>query len=362
MKVCTKCLINQYYPNIKFDSDGICSLCSNKKPYNPLGEDKLLKILKNNKNQKSKYDVLVPLSGGKDSAYILHLAVNIYKLKVLTMTYDNGFFSQLALDNIKRSIKNTKVEHIWFKPDPKVQQKIYRNMLLSSGDLCGACDIGTNASVLKVAEKYSIPIILYGTSPLEESSFVPDTIQDIKRFKYILKQHKNLTKKEINDYLIYPKLNHFKLTYYKKTNKFAKTVMPLFYIDNPSDREIGEIISKSLGWQDDGREYSKHLDCIAEPLTNYIRNKIYKYERRLCQFSNMIRNNEISRDHAVELYKEDNIESLPKNYLDVLDYLDLSSKDLERIISIKPLKYEKHTSKLNRLYLFLVRIINHIQN
>ncbi|MFH2142387.1 MAG: hypothetical protein ABIJ97_08200, partial [Bacteroidota bacterium] len=207
MKICNKCIINDKYPGISFNEAGTCSLCVEQRKYTPLGEDKLLDILQKAKNKNSDYDVLVPLSGGKDSSYILHLAVNVYKLKVLAMTYDNGLFNQIALDNIKRAIEITKVKHVFCKPDSEIQKKIYRLMFLRSGDICGACDIGTKANILKVAKDYFIPIILYGTSPLEEDSFVPDSIQDLSRFKHILKESKEFTGKEINDFLIYPNLN-----------------------------------------------------------------------------------------------------------------------------------------------------------
>ena len=326
--------------------------------------EKLLEIFENaKKNKKSEYDALVPISGGKDSSYILHLAVNIYKLKVLTMTYDNGLFNQIALENIERAIKKTRVDHVFRKPDKTVLMKIYRTMLLESGDICGACDIGTKVNIFKVAQDYSVPIILYGTSPLEEDSFVSDSIQDVARLKYILKKAKDLSPKEVDDFLIYPDLNHFKISYYKKTGKFAKEIAPLFYIDNPTDKEMGEIIAKELDWiEDDNREYSKHFDCIAEPLTNYIRNKIYGYERRLCQYSYMIRRNEINREKALELYSADNISVKPENYQNVLTHLNLTENDLDKISMIPPLKFEKHISKMNILFSGLMKIKQRINN
>ncbi|HBX50367.1 MAG: hypothetical protein A2275_12485 [Bacteroidetes bacterium RIFOXYA12_FULL_35_11] len=357
MKICSKCIINDKYPGISFNEDGACSLCTVQKKYNPIGEDKLLDIFQKAKKISSKYDALVPLSGGKDSTFILHLAVNVYKLNVLAMTYDNGFFSPTALQNIQRSIEITKVKHIFCKPDTKVLKKIYRSTLLYSGDICGACDIGTKANILKVAKDYSCPIILYGTSPLEEDSFLPDSVQDIVRFKYILSKYSDLSRKEINDFLIYPNLNLFLLSINKKIGKMAKEVKPLFYINNPTDKEMGEIIAKELDWKEDtGKEYSKHFDCIAEPLTNYVRNQIYGYERRLCQYSNMIRRNEISRDKALELYSKDEITSLPTSYQNVLHYLNLTEKDIQIIIKNQPLKFEKHTSKINRFFTSLIKI------
>jgi len=357
MNICSKCIINENYPKIIFDERSVCSICNDHQTHKPFGEEKLLAIFQNAKNKNSKYDALVPLSGGKDSTYILHLAVNVYKLKVLTMTYDNGFLSQIALANIKKSVELTKVEHVFRYSDSETQRKIYKTMLLNSGDFCGACDIATKANILKVAAEYSVPIILYGSSPLENDSFVPDSIQDIARFKYILRNSKEFSERDINNFLIYPNLNLFYLSLYKKIGKISQEVRPLFYISNPSDKEMGNIITDKLGWQNDNsREYSKHFDCIAEPLTNYIRQKIYSYERRICQYSNMIRRNEISRDKALQLYAADQINEKPANYKDILDILQISENDFANIENISPLKYETKTSKINRIFAQLIKI------
>ncbi|MGE0078453.1 MAG: N-acetyl sugar amidotransferase [Bacteroidales bacterium] len=357
MTSCKKCILTESYHGIEFDNNGVCNLCNSNRKFSPIGESKLIDIFNSAKKKNTKYNVLVPLSGGKDSAYILHLAVNVYGLKVLTMTFDNGFLSQLAIDNINTIVEKTKVDHIFCRPNPDTLQKIYRHMLKESGDFCGSCDIGTRANILKVARDYSIPIILYGTSPLENDSFVPDSIQDIARFKHILSNSKELTKKEINDFLIYPRLNQFFLSLGKKTGYFAKDVSPLFYIDNPSDKEMGEIITKELGWKDDtAKKYSKHFDCTAEPLTNYIRNKIYGYERHICQYSNMIRRNEISREQALELLTADKIDSKPSNYHEILSSLKISEEELSMIEKIEPLRFESKTSRIDNIFLRLVRL------
>lgn len=355
MKICNRCILNENYRGITFNDDGICSLCINKTHFIPKGEEELRRIFEKARKKNKKYDALVPLSGGKDSTYILHLAVNIYNLKVIAMTYDNGFMSELSLDNIKNAVAITKVDHIFYKPDRELQKKIYRIMLLRTGDICGACDIATRASILKVSLEYDVPIVLYGTSPLEDNSFVPDSIEDIGRFKYVLKRSGEVNDKEIKEFTIYPWLNDLILSFNKLVGIYPREVRPLFYIKNPSDKEMGEIISKELKWRDDGREYSRHLDCIAEPFTNYIRNRIYGYERRICQYSNMVRNDEISRAHALELYENDKIDQPPENYIEILNYLGLNKKDLDQILSYRPLMYEDYLSRMNRIYQWLAK-------
>jgi hypothetical protein len=359
MKVCKKCILTDAYPGLTFNDDETCSMCSSNHVFEPYGEEKLIRILEAAKaGKRGEYDALVPLSGGKDSMYILYLAVRVYKLKVLTMTYDNGFTSPLAVENMKRAVEKMEVKHIVCKPDPEVLKRIYKNMLLRSGDLCGACGIAIKANMFKVANDYRIPIILLGTSPLEEDSFLPDTTQDICRFKYIMKEAGCIGKKEMNDFLIYPNLNLFKLSIAKRTGGFAKEVCPLFYIKNLSDKEMGKFIEKELDWQEDtAREYSKHFDCIAEPFTNYVRYHIYGYERRMCQYSTMVRRGEITREKASNLYRTDSVMDKPANYQDILEMLDINEKDMENVLKIKPLKYERHISKANRWYIKLMKFV-----
>ena len=359
MKICNKCILTEAYSGLTFNEEETCSMCSSNHVFKPYGEDKLNRIIEAAKARKQgEYDALVPLSGGKDSMYILFLAVKVYKLKVLTMTFDNGFTSPLAVENMERAVEKMQVKHVVCKPDYDVLKRIYKNMLLRSGDLCGACGIAIKASMFKVAHDYGIPIILLGTSPLEEDSFLPDTTQDIVRFKHIMREAGGITKKEMNDFLIYPNLNLFKLSIGKRTGSFAKEVCPLFYIKNPSDKEMGEFITKELDWKEDtSREYSKHFDCIAEPFTNYVRHHIYGYERRICQYSTMVRRGEITREKASELYRTDHIMDKPANYQTILDMLNLTEKDMEDVLKVKPLKYERYVSKANKLFKKLMNFV-----
>ena len=138
---------------------------------------------------------------------------------------------------------------------------------------------------------------------------------------------------------------------------FAKDVSPLFFIENPSDKEMGEIITRELGWKDNSSmEYSKHFDCIAEPLTNYIRHKIYGYERHICQYSNMVRRNEITREQANELYLADSVNHKPSNYKQVLNHMGIREEELSTVENLKPLIYENKTSRIDKLFLSIVRI------
>jgi len=361
MTTCSKCILNDRYPGLTFNESGECSLCERNFSYRPVGEAALIseleKARRTARKRKIDFDVLVPLSGGKDSTYMLYLAAVRYRLRVLAMTYDNGLLSSVALDNIRNTTQKAGVQHIFYKPDPLVQQKVYQTMFRTTADICGACDIGTNQSILKVSHDHHIPLIFSGVSPLENDSFVPDSIQDLSRFRFIMKRAGILSKKELENFMIYPGGNYFSLSFRKRTGYFGKLLFPLFYIDNPTDKEMGAIIKRELGWIDsDKSEYTKHFDCIAEPFTNYARHQIYGYERHICQYSNMIRRGEITRNHAVDMLDADHLDQVPTDSDRVMEYLGVTKADLPEIFRYKPLSYEHHTSWLNRIFAQLMKI------
>jgi hypothetical protein len=80
---CSKCVLPDSFPNIVYDQKGICNYCLNYKRFKPIGEQKLIELLKSFKNKGKRYDCIVPISGGKDSAYTLYYVNNIIKLRTI---------------------------------------------------------------------------------------------------------------------------------------------------------------------------------------------------------------------------------------------------------------------------------------
>ena len=67
----------------------------------------------------------------------------------------------------------------------------------------------------------------------------------------------------------------------------------------------------------------------------------------------MIRRKEITRENAEELYRKDNMDSLPENYNGIINYLGISEEELmSKIIKIQPLKYQDKISYLNKWFKF----------
>jgi tRNA(Ile)-lysidine synthase TilS/MesJ len=92
MKLCDQCVT----PVKKGVS--LCKTCTTYKPVEVDWEKKAeeLKTLVSLHQGKGKYDVMVPLTGGKDSSFVLYYMTKVLRVRVLAFTWNNKLFSKTA--------------------------------------------------------------------------------------------------------------------------------------------------------------------------------------------------------------------------------------------------------------------------
>ena len=348
---CTKCILHSNFQEISFDENGVCSYCRKNQSFEPLHESRLETLFSRVKRKGRAYDALIPLSGGKDSTYVLYLAKKKYQLNVLAYTYDNGFLSEMATQNIHTTVKKLCVDHVFFRPSWELLKRLYRSVLLTSGELCTICGIGIINTSLKLSEAWHIPLILLGTTVTETNSILHEKIYDLHRFKTILSQVQNISKPELDNFLIYPSLHPYIQTLYTYLGRFGQIVYPLYYQPEQNEEEIRKVLSQELDWRDGG----KHADCIAEPFSNFIREHRYGYSRRVVYYSNLIRIGEMKREKALNLLEAENPAARNEKTELILNKLDISDVELERILDIETLKYQKYIYKRNHIVDIFIR-------
>ena len=130
MERCSKCLLPETYPNIRYNGDGVCNYCLSYIPIEYKGETELEKLLDThrNRNKGEKYDCVVAVSGGRDSTFTLYELIEVYDMRVLAYNYDNGFVSEQAKLNLKRITDALGVDLVIIKHD---QTKYFRNNLMA---------------------------------------------------------------------------------------------------------------------------------------------------------------------------------------------------------------------------------------
>ena len=86
MRRCNRCILPDTVPGITFDEKGICNFCHSHSEESCLGEEALEKLISLIRSKDNKYDCIVPLSGGRDSTFVLYIARAVYNLKVLAVS------------------------------------------------------------------------------------------------------------------------------------------------------------------------------------------------------------------------------------------------------------------------------------
>jgi hypothetical protein len=178
MSKCKNCLITDAVPEVSV-SDGICSLCRDYDPSTQAAEHQesarqereadLEQTLQACRGQ-AEYDCVVPLSGGKDSVFLLYRLKHDYGLKVLAYTIDANL-PDLAWDNINRTLAKLDIDHIAYRPRGGFYDKLFRYLLCNQEERGAVYSVSYvyaplfEGDAIKLALEKDIPLVLAGYSP-----------------------------------------------------------------------------------------------------------------------------------------------------------------------------------------------------
>lgn len=168
MQVCKRCLYGSHHPlNITFDENGVCSGClvhDEKDEIDWTKKSKELKALVDSYKLKSKgpFDCIVPVSGSRDSFFIVDYVVNILGLHPLLVTYNKQFNTKEGFYNLALIKRKFDCDLITKTVDPHVVKKITRATLRRFGSIYWHCIAGQTVFPVQTAIAFQIPLIIWG--------------------------------------------------------------------------------------------------------------------------------------------------------------------------------------------------------
>jgi len=136
---CKECSANDFMiPGIEFDDDELCPMCTSKEETKELKS--VVPIVEDlPRSRKSRFDVALFYTGGKDSSYLLYYLSKVKKLRVLALTWDIPFMSEsakLSLENAKKKLDN--VEFVVRSVSNNDLRTAYNKLYQLNGNTC-AC-------------------------------------------------------------------------------------------------------------------------------------------------------------------------------------------------------------------------------
>ena len=182
MRYCKKCLYPDTKPQIIFNDEGICSACVNheKKEIIDWNEKRqeFEEILDKYKSKnKTNYDCIIPVSGGKDSHYQTYVIKKEFGLNPLVINFHPHDQTELGKKNLE-NLKKIGVDCIEFSPNPEVYLKLARFGLKELGDFQWPEHLGIFTIPVQMAVKFNIPLIIWGENPQLEYGQPTDVNKD----------------------------------------------------------------------------------------------------------------------------------------------------------------------------------------
>jgi N-acetyl sugar amidotransferase len=194
VKFCKKCVISNQRPNstvefknninekkevIDFDEQGICSACRyhDEKEANinwKEREEILWKLCDKFRSKNGNYDVIVPGSGGKDSAFTSHILKYKYKMNPLTVTWAPHLYTAIGWKNFTNWMHEGGLDNILYTPNGKLHRLLtkfaFHNLLHPFQPFI----IGQRIIGPAMAARYGVKLVMYGENQAEYGNKVDE--------------------------------------------------------------------------------------------------------------------------------------------------------------------------------------------
>jgi N-acetyl sugar amidotransferase len=365
LKYCSRCVISNQRPRstveflssreevkstIEFDVDDVCEACkfSDTKDLEidwGQRENELQKLVSSAKKSGG-YDVVVPGSGGKDSAFTAHVLKYKYGMNPLTVTWAPHLYTEIGRRNFENWITVGGLDNILFTPNGALHRYLtklaFKNLLHPFQPFI----VGQRIIGPLIAAKFGIPLVMYGEnqaeygnrssendSPVMDKSFFRESsVNEIRLGGETIKDILSDTKFSLEDFspylgvpagdLVEKKIEVHYLGYYLKWDPqecFYYAVENTGFTPNPERTE---------------GSYSKYssLDDKIDPFHYYTTYIKFGLGRASYDAAQEIRNGKITREEGVRLVRKFDSEFPEKYFSDFLEYIDTTGSEFEKTV------------------------------
>ena len=164
---CTDCCANDFLiPGLEFDDKGLCPMCQTAEKVKILKS--VVPIVENiPRSKKSRFDIALFYTGGKDSTYLLYYLSKVMGLRVLALTWEIPYISESAsksIANAKKTFHN--VEFITRTVNQSDLQRFYSKLYSLSDNTC-ACPSLAYLLFYPELVANKVPYFVAGNEPVQ---------------------------------------------------------------------------------------------------------------------------------------------------------------------------------------------------
>jgi len=306
-QICTRCVMDTTASDIEFDEQGVCNFCKDygERCNHVVFEDYETKSAKRKtlieqikRDGKGKeYDCIVGVSGGVDSSYVLHLAIQ-EGLRPLAVHMDNNWNSELAVNNINNLISSLGVDlhtHV-------IDWDEYRELMQSFFDADVVdiellADNAITAVNYNLARRYGIKYLLSGSNLATEGIRMP---QGWNWIKTDARNIRAIAKTRNVKIKTFPIISTLELVINRVIKKIQWVSILDLYDYNKEDALL--LLDHKYGYK---RYPYKHYESIFTRFyQGYILPEKFGVDKRKLHLSTLIMSKQIIRDYALEVMQK----------------------------------------------------------
>ena len=334
---------------MNIDTNGVCDACRFAEEKIKINWDfkrnELHKLCDKFRSKKG-YDVVVPGSGGKDSAFTAHILKYEFGMNPLTVTWAPHLYTEIGWQNFQNWMHVGGLDNILFTPNGKLHRFLTRNAFMNLLHPFQPFIIGQKIIGPRIAEKFGIPLIMYGenqaeygnnlsenSSPKMKSDFFAES--DLSQV-YLgglsideILQNGNFTSNDLAPYLPLESESILK-------NQIEVHYLGYYLKWDPQDCFYYAAANTGFKPNSERTEgsYSKYssIDDKIDAFHYYTTLIKFGLGRASYDAAQEIRNNKISREEGVELVKQFDLEFPKKYFEEFLTYVNLNSTEFSEII------------------------------
>lgn len=339
-QICSRCVMDTSDVEIIFDEQGRCNHCAGaieRMSHQLLGpaarKEALSAMVAKIKaeGRGKEYDCLIGVSGGLDSTMVAY-TVKSLGLRPLAVHFDNGWDSELAVDNIKRTIERLGIDLFTHVVDWTEFKDLQLCFLRASVANCETpTDHGITALLFRTASRLGVRFILSGSNLVTEA-IMPYSWghynQDLRHIKAL---HRRFGSVPMRTMPLIGLLDYQRYVLVKR----IRQVPFLNYIDY-NKQEANELLSSEVGWRDYG---GKHYESVwTRFFQGYYLPTKFGYDKRRAHLSTMICSGQLTREAALEELSKPHYEDrlLQQDLEFVLKKFGLDRAQFESIMTAKP--------------------------
>lgn len=346
VQFCRKCTISNQRPRITFDQNGVCSACNfavhkhNEIDWGKRKEE-LLRLFDKYRRSNG-HDVIVPASGGKDSALVAHKLKYEYGMNPLTVTWAPHIYTDIGWKNFQAMMHVGGLDNISMTPDGRTHRKMTKLAFEVLGDPFQPFIYGQYNFPLQIAQKYRIPLIFYGENgEVEYGGDMKNAYSPTRDYKGDQKKHyfSNLSPEDMRKYGISEKEL---IPYHKpgdeELDEIGVQIHFFSYYEKWIPQQNFYYAAEHTGFEPNPERnegtYSKYasLDDKLDGFHYYLSFIKFGIGRATSDSAHEVRDGHITREEAVALVSKFDGEFPKKHFKTFLDYCDITEEYFWQVI------------------------------